>query len=192
MGTEACRCRPGAGAHHVDDLGQGDLQGDVERPVRVLRGAQGAGVVGEEVVEQLVGEPALRAPAACGTRHGVKRCDGKRGDTAPLPTAGTPPDPAQRCCWDPHALRSSPHLCLPSPPSRDAQAEPKPLPVTAPCTGSPIPHPIFLAVQPQNLFFFHIITESKNLRISPAGRDPQGSSPTPVSTQEHPKIRPYV
>lgn len=52
--------------HHVDDLREGDLEGDVERPVRVFHGAQGAGVVGEEVVEQLVGEPALGSPAACG------------------------------------------------------------------------------------------------------------------------------
>lgn len=94
----------GLSAHHVDDLGQGDLQGDIERLLRVLGGPQGAGVVGEEVVEQLVGEAALRSPTACGTT-----------------AVGAPGPPWMEPQWDPHH-QEPPHPCSgsirPSPRSR--------------------------------------------------------------------------
>ena len=54
----ACVCER-VRAHHVLDLGQGDLQGDVQGLVRVLHRPQGVGVVLHQVGEQLLGVAAL-------------------------------------------------------------------------------------------------------------------------------------
>lgn len=78
---------PCSATHHVNDLREGDLEGDVERPVGVFHGAQGAGVVGEEVVEQSVGEPALGSPAACGNPDWGWR--GEHGGVQPDPSPDT-------------------------------------------------------------------------------------------------------
>lgn len=48
-----------AWTHHVFDLGEGDLQGDIEGSVRVLHRPQGAGVVLHQVVQKLLSIVAL-------------------------------------------------------------------------------------------------------------------------------------
>lgn len=48
-----------AWTHHVFNLGEGDLQGDIEGSVCVLHGPQGAGVVLHQVVQELLSVAAL-------------------------------------------------------------------------------------------------------------------------------------
>lgn len=45
--------------YHVDDLGERDLQCDVDDVVGVLHRPQSAGVVGEQIVQQLLSETSL-------------------------------------------------------------------------------------------------------------------------------------
>ena len=49
--------------HHIDDLGQCHLQGDIQGLVCVCHRSQGTCVVGKEVSEQLVCQPALGSQA---------------------------------------------------------------------------------------------------------------------------------
>lgn len=46
--------------HHVLDLREGDLQGDVQSAVRVSYRPQGAGIILHQIVEELLGVAALR------------------------------------------------------------------------------------------------------------------------------------
>lgn len=48
-----------ARTHHIFNLGEGDLQGDIEGSVCVLHGSQGAGVVLHQVIEELLSVVAL-------------------------------------------------------------------------------------------------------------------------------------
>jgi hypothetical protein len=49
--------------YHVDDLGQCHLQGHVQSLVCVCHRSQGTCVVGEEITEQLVSQPAFSSQA---------------------------------------------------------------------------------------------------------------------------------
>ena len=51
--------------YHVDDLGEGDLQGHIDDVVRVLHRSQGAGVVGEEVAHKLLGITSVSSQTDC-------------------------------------------------------------------------------------------------------------------------------
>lgn len=46
-------------AYHVDDLGEGDLQGDIDDVIRVLHWSQCVGVVGEQVIHQLLSKASM-------------------------------------------------------------------------------------------------------------------------------------
>lgn len=46
--------------HHVLDLREGDLQGDVQSAVRVSYRPQGAGIILHQIVQELLGVAALR------------------------------------------------------------------------------------------------------------------------------------
>lgn len=45
--------------YHVNDLGEGDLQSDIDDVIRVLHWPQGVGVVGEQVSHQLLSKATM-------------------------------------------------------------------------------------------------------------------------------------
>lgn len=57
-GQEHGTYRTGYG-YHVDDLGEGDLQSDIDDVIRVLHWPQGVGVVGEQVSHQLLSKATM-------------------------------------------------------------------------------------------------------------------------------------
>lgn len=70
MGKERKSQRTGSG-YHVNDLGEGDLQCDVDDVVCVLHWPQCVGVVGEQVSHQLLGVATVSSEVHC--------TEGKRG-----------------------------------------------------------------------------------------------------------------
>lgn len=73
--------------HHVDDLGQRHFQGHVQSLVCVCHRSQGTCVVGKEVSEQLVCQPALSSEALWGTSK--KGCPSETLVQGPLFTTCT-------------------------------------------------------------------------------------------------------